>query len=439
MNFFNTPWQRKFLFASLYLSEGAPIGFIWLALPTRLRAQEIPVDKITELAALLVLPWTFKFAWAPLIDSLRGKHWTLRHWIVSAQLIMGVSLTPLLWINPAEQFSLLTIFLFIHAMAAATQDVAIDALCISTTDPGERGQYNGWMQAGMMIGRALMGGGALVMAKQIGEHAVVGILIFLTTFSMILLLMSRPPVSADEETAPSKLKTRLESFARMIQLAIQNPNTWLGLLFALLGGAAFKSMEVVLGPFLVDRGFTEDAIGWFTLGPMIVTMLIGALLGGWITDRIGARRCVAVSLIYIAFTLAALAFTDQLLGYDPQAESGSNWHLLLWLTAAALGIGSFTSASYALFMDITNPLIAATQFSAFMGATNGCESWSSLAAGKIITEYSYSTALLVMSGISVLGLPILAALKINLIIDPIQKQVQGPPATENPSPQDNFS
>ena len=88
MNFFDTPTRRKILFASLYLSEGAPIGFIWLALPTRLRAHDVPVEQITWLAAVLVLPWTFKFTWAPLVDLLRSRHWTLRHWIVAAQTVM---------------------------------------------------------------------------------------------------------------------------------------------------------------------------------------------------------------------------------------------------------------------------------------------------------------------------------------------------------------
>jgi hypothetical protein len=39
-------------------------------------------------------------------------------------------------------------------------------------------------------------------------------------------------------------------------------------------------------------------------------------------------------------------------------------------------IGLFTAASYALFMDLTDPKLGGTQFSAFMAATNGCESWS---------------------------------------------------------------
>jgi hypothetical protein len=42
------PWVP---FALLYLAEGAPIGFLWWALPTWLREQGLGVDRITGLTA----------------------------------------------------------------------------------------------------------------------------------------------------------------------------------------------------------------------------------------------------------------------------------------------------------------------------------------------------------------------------------------------------
>jgi MFS transporter (putative signal transducer) len=139
------------LFASLYLSEGAPIGFLWLALPTQLRSEGVSVPQISALTSLLVLPWTLKFLWAPLIDVLQTARWTFRHWIISAQVVMGASLLSLLWLDPRRDYGWLTATLVLHAFAAATQDVSIDAFCIGHSESGERGQLNGWMQAGMLI------------------------------------------------------------------------------------------------------------------------------------------------------------------------------------------------------------------------------------------------------------------------------------------------
>ena len=84
------------LFAALYASEGAPIGFIWWALPTKLAEAGVEVSRITSITAVATLVWGLKFLWAPLVDAWRGPRWGYRSWIVSAQCGMAVALLPLL-------------------------------------------------------------------------------------------------------------------------------------------------------------------------------------------------------------------------------------------------------------------------------------------------------------------------------------------------------
>ena len=325
--------KRKLLFASLYLSEGAPIGFLWLAMPTRLRVSGVPIEQITWLTAVLVLPWTFKFAWAPLIDLLQSPRWSLRSWIVAAQSLMGLTLLSLLVFDPVADFNLLAMFLIVHAFSAATQDVAIDALCISVTDPTERGEINGWMQTGMLLGRAMLGGGALVIGPYIGNTGVVGLLVGVTTFSMILVVcMDIEPRDQSESTTNNSGNSRFQSVVRSVLKAASERNTWIGLLFALTGGAAFKALEVLYGPFLIDRGFSETEVGSFAALPMIGLMVAGSLAGGFLSDRFGRRWLVAMSLILICLSVAALAAAD-LASNQPE-----NNCLLICLAAAAFGI-----------------------------------------------------------------------------------------------------
>jgi MFS family permease len=77
------------------------------------------------------------------------------------------------------------------------------------------------------------------------------------------------------------------------------------------------------------------------------------------------------------------------------------------MTAIYFGIGLFTASSYALFMNITDTRLGATQFSAYMGGTNICESWSGYIAGIIIATGGYSTAFYSMGVISLLSLVVL--------------------------------
>ncbi len=302
MDFLATPLRRRILFACLYFSEGAPIGFLWLALPTRLKAADVALEQITWLTAILVLPWTFKFVWAPIVDVLRSARWTFRQWIVASQVIMGVTLLPLLWLDPTGDFGWMTVTLLLHAFSAATQDVAIDALCIAETKPLERGRYNGWMQAGMLLGCASMGGGALVLAAWIGDQMVVVLLIAAVMFSTVLVLLSRERHRLDMGRGE-----RMRKLARAAVDAVRTRSTWLGLMFGLLGGASFKSLEVIYGPFLIDRGYTKLEVGWFSAGPMIASMIAGSLLGGSLADRLERRKFVALSLLFVSVMVAGLA------------------------------------------------------------------------------------------------------------------------------------
>ncbi|MEQ9409113.1 MAG: MFS transporter [Fuerstiella sp.] len=426
MDFLATPQRRRILFAALYFSEGAPIGFLWLALPTRLRAADVPLERITWLTAVLVIPWTLKFAWAPLVDAIQSGRWTLKHWVISAQTLMGVTLTPLIWVNPVDSMNVLSILLIMHAAAAATQDVAIDALCISVTDPSERGRLNGWMQAGMLSGRAAMGGGALLMSSLLGDAAVVIILVAATTLSGSLLLMSHLPrhqpqrdpndghepawqrleerQERDQHPESLPLSSRIRQICRDLGRVFRQKNTWLGLLFALTAPACFKAFEVVIGPFLIDRNYTSDEIGWFTAVIMIGAMIAGSVLGGHLADRFRRRYFVAGALVFIVISLTLLAGSD----YLANEQRGN--HLLVCIAMTALGIGVFTVALYALLMDLTTRSTAATQFSAFMGATNGCESWSTYTMGQVVAARGYGTGILVLCGVSLAALPLLSVL-----------------------------
>ena len=180
---------RKLLFAALYLCEGAPIGFLWWALPVRLAEAGVSGPDVAVLLSLLVLPWGLKVLWAPALDVLRSARFGLRGWILTSQLLMGLTLLPLLWLDPLADFGLLTVLLMAHAVFAATQDAAIDTLAISTVPEAERGAVTAWMQVGVLTSRALFGGGALLLGNRFGDRTLVVLLIALVWGGSLVLLL----------------------------------------------------------------------------------------------------------------------------------------------------------------------------------------------------------------------------------------------------------
>ena len=385
------------LFTILYAAEGAPIGFIWWALPTLLRTAGVSIEQITGLTALVLLPWIFKFLWAPAVDAMRTRRWGFRSWIAASQLLMGLSLVPLLWLDPADAFATCRALLLVHAFAAATQDVAIDALAINSVPQEARGLLNGCMQAGMLTGRSVFGGGAVLAFAWLGYGWVLGLLIAWILAALAALFVVRVPEPALRAGAAGE-------FGRTLGSALRGRTIWLGIAFALISAAGFEATGQLAGPYLVDRGVPATTIGTFFGIVVVAAMLAGGLLGGAWADRLGRPRAVAVFLAGFVGMILLLAGLDA-------GGSRDSTVLLGALAGMYLFVGLFTAASYALFMDLTDARLGGTQFSTYMAATNACESWAVWTGGRIAGAAGYPAAFVVMAAASLASLPVLRLLR----------------------------
>ncbi len=314
---------------------------------------------------------------------------------------MGLALLPLAVAGPASVLWLTFVCLIVHAFLAATQDVAIDALCISALPPDERGRANGWMQAGMLLGRSLFGGGTLLLLSVLGPSG--GIVALIAVIWGIALVVARSDLrEADPPSASGRRDLSL--IVHVFGFLLRQRIVWYALGFGLLAGAVFEGLGSVAGPFLVDAGFDTSAAGAFFAFPSVVAMAAGALAGGVVSDRIGALRAtrtffLSLVTVVVVFSVAVAAgVTDKVA-------------TIVLLVIVYLGIGLFTAASYAMFMNVSVPAYRATSFSAFMGSTNLCESWSAFAVGRIVPSAGYGVAFGVMAVLSLASLPLLRRLR----------------------------
>lgn len=257
-----------------------------------------------------------------------------------------------------------------------------------------------YLSEGAPTGRALFGGGALYVASRLGDRVVVlGLVGVIWASSLALILSSTPP------PAPRGEQARLRAFAESLRAALGSRATWLGLLFGALGGAGFEAVGAVAGPFLIDRGQSSAAVGTFLGLPAVACMLVGALAGGWLSDRGSRVASVALAGVSVSAAVLALAAADGLL------SASAPWLLKPLLSSVYLGVGAFTAASYALFMELSDSRLGATQFSAFMGATNLCEAGATRLVGVLAVGLGYPRAFAIMAGVSLASLPILFALR----------------------------
>ena len=186
-------FRRLVSLCVLYLAQGLPAGFTYVAFVAYLSDNGTPPEEIAILFATIALPWTFKFVWGPVIDLLViPEYGRRRPWILFAQSGMVISLATILFVpNIIDKIALVTILLFIHNLFSSLQDVSVDALAVDVLQPDEVAKANGMMFAtkrgGMILGGAVFG----MLVPTFGIKFVIMIQIPLLILIMLLPLFLR--------------------------------------------------------------------------------------------------------------------------------------------------------------------------------------------------------------------------------------------------------
>lgn len=153
------------LLFSLYWAQGLPVGFMTHALPVILRAQGVSLTHIGGFG-LLMLPWSIKVFWAPLVDRYGSTKGHYRSWIIPAQLLSVIVLIILSFIpiealnQPVYLLAFFVALLFMNGIGA-TQDIATDGLAVNILKNDQQHWGNTFQVMGSRLG-FIVGGGAIL-------------------------------------------------------------------------------------------------------------------------------------------------------------------------------------------------------------------------------------------------------------------------------------
>jgi MFS family permease len=417
-NVLETKGGRLAAFTLLYLSEGIPFGFSAIAMTAHLRQQGVGLTEIGLFTGWLYGPWGFKWAWAPLIDLIQvARFGPRRMWIFGGQVMMILTMGLIMAVDPGANLELLILLIAVHNVFAATQDVAIDALAVTVLPAKERGIANGFMFGGSYLGQAIGGSGALWIADAYGFRAtfpfVCGMLALILVFVTLRL---REPVQAAADTAVREAGEVLRLFAVRLRAFLRDlyeglfRSGWgptLGVLAAAMPSGAL-ALGLALGSTMqVDLGMDEGQIAELNLYTTIAAA-IGCVVGGWVSDRLGHRKMLAVW--YVLTTLPTFWLSGRFTG-----ASGMEGVTIAEYTRIAilynLASGLLSGTSIAVFMGLTSPLVAGTQFTAYMALKNLVYSYSSVWQGKMADAAGYAATLrldAVIAFVPLLVLPFLS-------------------------------
>jgi len=417
---------RLTAFFMLYVTEGIPLGFTATAIAAQMRRGGLGPAAIGAFVGSLYLPWAFKWAVGPFVDTFSSERFGRRRtWIFLMQVGMMATLAAAMEVDFVGQLGLFTAIIFLHNAFAATMDVAIDALAVSVLPEEERGSANGFMFAGASIGQTIGGSGVLfliaVMPFQSTYLFVIGTILAITVFVVLPLRENARPALGDAAGAVRNVAREMLDFVVNAWRAFTGSRAALvGVLYAALPAGAYALSLALQSNLAVELGLDDNEVAQLNLYTTLI-FAPACILGGWLSDRFGRRSTLTIFVVLTVVPTLWLAWTmwqagwimpvDMKMANRPQPSTVLI--VTFWVACIVYNVfqGLYYGIRSALFMDITTPAVAATQFTAYMALMNLCISYTAAWQGYVVERIGYPQTLVLDSVVGLLGLALLPLMR----------------------------
>ena len=403
------PYSDKKIIISMVM--GFVAGLPLLLTITLLQAwlTDVNVSKSTiGLFALIGLPYSLKFLWAPIFDryviSPLGRR---RGWLLFVQVLLIISIFLLGQSNPEINLYNVAVLSLSVTFFSASQDIIIDAYRRESLQEKEQTIGASAYVLGYRFGALAAGAGGLILADIYSYSFVY------TLMSLIMLLgvvttffANEPKITAQPTTLKESIIEPFKEFFNRYQVEkndIQKYVPYLILLFVLLYKVGDTMAHSLSTNFYLEIGFSKTEIGtvvkFFGLG----ATLIGAFVGGVLSLKIGLYK----SLIYFGvFQLIAT------LGFTVLFYTGDNIVMLIGvITLENLAAGMGYTAYLAFIANMTSKQFTATQFALMTALMSLPRTFLSGTSGFLVEMLDWDIYFIFCSLIAIPALLILKKIK----------------------------
>ena len=385
--------RRMFICVLTGLASGMPLYLLMQLVPAWLRSSGVSLADI-GLLALVGLPYSWKFLWAPLMDRLSLPLGRRRGWMLVTQIGLILGIGSLGYVDPVNNMALVAAFASVIAFLSASQDIAIDAYRREILSDEELGLGNAIHVQAYRIAGLVPGSLSLVLADALAWVWVFWITAAFMAVGLVLSLSVTEP-----KNLTPKPRSMSEAFITPFSEYFARSG-WRAGALALFFMVTYKlgdNMATALAtPFYLDLGFTLTEIGLVAKNAALWPAVAGGLFGGIIMLRLGINRALwifgAVQMISI-------------LGFAVLASSGPK----LWLLAAViafeyLGVGLGTAAFTAFIARESSRAFAATQFALFTACAALPRSIANASTGFIVEDIGWVPFFLLCTVLAIPGM-----------------------------------
>lgn len=287
---------RVLIVILLGFSSGLPLAISGTTLAVWMTESGVNIRTI-GLYALVGLPYTVKFLWAPLVDALDvpvlsrlfGRR---RGWLLFTQLLLIAAILFLAFQNPDLALWPVAFAALLVATASATQDIVIDAFRVESLEVSEQAAGMAGFVAAYRVGMLASGAGVIALSAWFGHQGLplqaawrlgfIAAAALMSVGILATLLASEPKAPA----APDQDKTALGRVALTAFGAfgefLTRDHAILILLFVVFYKFCDAMAGVLTAPFVIDIGFDKAVYAGIVKGVGFAAALIGGFAGGMV-------------------------------------------------------------------------------------------------------------------------------------------------------------
>jgi PAT family beta-lactamase induction signal transducer AmpG len=330
------PYFQAAPLAALFLgiSSGFPFAMLAATLTNRLSESGITKRSISTFA-LALLVYSFKWAWAPLVDRIhlpffsrrfgqrRAWLWLTGLLVMAAVMVLGIA-------DPSTSIRSVAYAAILLGFCGATFDIIIDAYRIELLEPEQLGVGSGMSQYGWRVGAAVAAALALTVAAR--SNWTLGYIACapLALSAVFTSLVMGEPRRRREPPPRRGFMELVDAFVLPLKDFFRRQGAFIVLLFVLIHKIGDTMANLMIRDLLVGLNFTKDEIAFGDVGVGFFALLAGIFVGGVLYARLGMKRSVMISLILMAVSNVSFAV---------MAQAGHSMPML----AFTIGFENFTS------------------------------------------------------------------------------------------------
>ena len=325
---------------TLYFAIGMPFVVLNMVCTLMFKGLDVSDTQIALWTSLIMLPWTLKPLWSPLLEIYKTKKFFVIITQISTGCIFGLVALAL---HLPHFFALCIALLAVIAFCGATHDVAADGVYMASLSKDDQARYIGWQGAFYNIAKIAATGGLVYLAGMLIDYytgdltglsataaaaakhngTVVAWTIIMAVIGAIMVMLGLynakfvPSEKAKDAAEKPDFKQTMIDLGNVFLDLLRKKHILYYICFIILyrfaEGFVMKIVPLFLKADVASGGLglTEKEIGlcYGTFGA--AAFVIGSVLAGYYVAHRGLQKslfslCCVFNLPFVAYTLLAI-------------------------------------------------------------------------------------------------------------------------------------